>query len=69
VRARLARALVHHVATGIDRAYDCHLMQMAEGEREWTRVWVRRERWAFPLARRLDRTAMTDQMVEDGWWG
>lgn len=69
MRARAARALVRWVSGWIDTAYQYNCLGMKRCES--VAAWIGRDiqRIAFPVARRLDRNAMGEQMVNEGWWG
>ena len=69
MRARSSRALVRWVSGWIGTAYECYVYNLPRAER--TCGWIGRniQRAAFPIARRLDRNAMGEQMVNEGWWG
>jgi hypothetical protein len=69
MRARVARGLVRHVSRAIDSAYCAHVLELWISEAYWSQIACRRQRWAFPLARLLDRSAMGAQMAEECWWG
>lgn len=68
-RSRFARALVRWVSRWISAAYDANCAGMKRMEAFWGFGGRQAQRVAFPIARRLDREAMTDQMIEECWWG
>ena len=53
----------------IQAAYLANCNGSPRREAMWAAGGRRVQRFALPLARRLDREAMTDQMIEEGWWG
>jgi hypothetical protein len=69
MRARISRALVRWVSGWIGTAYyaNCSRLRRVESASAWFGRNIQRA--TFPIARRLDRNAMTDQMVNEGWWG
>lgn len=67
-RSRFARALVRWVSRWHDAAYAANCRE-AHSEAFWAAGARRAQRLAFPIARRLDREAMADQMIEECWWG
>ena len=69
VRAEAARKLVIIVSILISQAYiaNCFGQKRRENLYGWASNAV--QAVAFPLARALDKKAMVDQMVEEGWWG
>lgn len=68
-RASLSRSLVRWVSRWIEAAYHANCAGMPRMEAMWAFGGRQVQRVAFPLARRLDREAMTDQMIEECWWG
>lgn len=73
-RAAVARALVRWVSRWYDGSYHAWVRKDRDGAPEWWEHgwgWMakRAERVALPLARRLDREATGQQMVEECWWG
>jgi hypothetical protein len=69
MRARLARVLVRWVSRWIQAAYQANCRGMPRWESAWSWGSRKVQGVAFPLARKLDREAMVDQMVEECWWG
>ena len=69
MRARMARALVRWVSWWIDMAYRMNIVRLPRAEKVFGRGGQMTQKIAFPLARRLDKEAMGDQMVNEGWWG
>jgi hypothetical protein len=69
MRERLARALVRWASRWIEAAYRAYCDDMPRLEALWSRGGRHVQRIAFPLASRLDREAMGEQMAREGWWG
>lgn len=70
-RESAARALVRWVSRWMDASYAAYVR--FDGDTRWSRAWAagarRAQRVAFPLARKLDHVAMSEQMAEECWWG
>ena len=70
MRAKLARGIVRWASSAWLCAMRCNDDPDRRDEELWWRETARwREKYGFPVARWLDREAMTDQMVEECWWG
>lgn len=74
IRAHLAKALVRWVSRWWATSYNSWVrVDKGEFGPWWHAVWSYPcpyvEGIAIPLARRLDKEAMVDQMVDEGWWG
>jgi hypothetical protein len=69
MRSWLARACVVEVSGWIHSAYGYHCRDMPRAEQLCARIGLRLEKVLFPVARRLDKEAMVDQMVHECWWG
>lgn len=69
MRAWLARALVRWVSNWIEAAYSAHCRDMPRWEAWWVAGARRAQRFALPIAERLDHEAMINQMAEECWWG
>jgi hypothetical protein len=69
MRAWLARRIVKEVSFYIETAYMANCHKQRRVERFFGRVGIWHERVLFPIARRLDKEAMVDQMIAECWWG
>jgi hypothetical protein len=69
VKAYLARALVRWASNWIEAAYSASMRGMPRWEAWWAAGARRVQRFAFPIALRLDHEAAVDQMIEECWWG
>lgn len=68
MRAKISRWIVRHVSKAIDQSYYCNCKGETAIEAWWVKESKRRQK-LFPLARWLDKEAMTTQMIEESWWG
>lgn len=74
IRAKLARELVKWASRWIQASYDAYVRVERDGFPEWyAKPWHSGSRlvnrYAIPLAIRLDRITASIQMIEESWWG
>lgn len=68
-RARSARWLVYLISSFLDHSYSAHGKNHKLRSGAWARSGHLLQKPLFPIARRLDKDAMGDQMAEECWWG
>lgn len=69
MRAELARKIVIAVSMLLTQAYLANCRGDKGIENLYGAASRALARLSFPLARKLDKEAMTTQMVEECWWG
>lgn len=68
-RARAARTIVILVSDCIEIAYMAYCQRDKETEEKFANLGRRFQKILFPVARKLDKDAMVNQMVTECWWG
>jgi hypothetical protein len=68
-RSELSQWIVRKISNRISRAYNANCDGHHFRERMHGYIGKHLQRLLFPIARRLDKEAMVDQMIEESWWG
>lgn len=69
MRERIARRIVCYVSDAMDHAYLANCNKDEKAEKEWRQIFKKREKYALPIALKLDKWNATEQMANEGWWG